>query len=1456
MDLKTLLNNKAPQNLTINDNKYADQQINAGVNAVQAPLQADPAAFDPDQTTFKPTNLEAVELKKARKEFKDADLCTVRESRDMKIYYKNRVKNGEPEDKARGGADDPILREYVESILAFKPKAEHFTDEYLSHNIVRMYKYTRRLRKLSSLESKYPEFFNSLSADKLNEIRNRSLMADDMSDILSHHLYYHGILMKKGKAGPEVYLRNSKTEKKKISREEENSKYLGELGIFLRKYFAGQMPDDGADNQSGIQENIRQNEQLNLQENIQHNDQINIQVNEQQGINAHQTERISGTVNYNAFREAADALGTGVGFFDSREMEFVKKHLKGLKQALKGELPAKGNDMEFLRSRTTVLQNISALMDSCSIYMSSKEKDRDHELKPRYVMVRNLMESARKLETYFSSLSEERFAQVRKGCKSFAEIAGRDESGNADSEQVIREARSLALRREHDSLGEMYSELKGDSASKEILAWAGALKKVLKKQIPANYNGKADKKVLEAYETLIEKCKKYSNTQTPHFAKGKNRLDLVRRIMQTVTREYNYIKSVDVTGLALENKCQGTWEDMLSRGPLLLRGDRLDRDQILKNDDDGTRSEFIEKPGEAGAESISMSELLGVTDAYTSLTHVIRVDSSGRILRGVLRSVPVPTDDGRGMVFKNTSDILEFAKEHGINAVYSSDALHSLSSIRIMDYLTGRTGRSDGDLLYESEVRNVAGEKTLLIKNVKTFGNNILKGDADPVTSGLCDAEGRFLIPYDTAFADRIINADARTLIKQMRSLGADPDEEAFEAFTRRLASLKEMLIKDRDAGWRSGLENENAKEGEAKQAAPEDIQKGFSNAQSLPDYISTKLIRERTGPGGTSDSSAPVGEAENVWLSKEGAPLNAVSYNADVMSQEEIKELNELKGEENLHKKIRRLKEIDLKTQIRNKKKKLKLLKDFRSAGSRSAYLMKKKKQQLARDVAKEMERINEETSQDYKDIMKDLESYASTLASAQWEWTDELRKTGKIISGKSQLSKFLISVSPVRTKRERQSLARAKSKINKRLVYLEGKNERSKMTLSEAMEYDNLKKWKARLTKASDGGLKVPKSTKTVKVEHIREGDYSLKGAELIENKDVSQNAPAANADKNKTKKKKKVSGTVRLKDIRLRDEKDMPLFAHDPCIEDVCQGRLGDCYALASIAAVVDKDPDYIRNMMKDNGDGTVTVRLYHMNGAPMYVTVKKEVPVFPDSKNEETDFYAKNCLWVQMLEKAFALSGLVKEHKSEFSVPDSSEQGYVYNELDKNKLRTYDSLTSGNAENVMKLLLGNVQTGFIRIFDKAERQEIEKGLNGSNSAQYEKRLRDRANEILGKIKDYESQGMIMTCGSRTDLQATDGKGFSGGEPMTMGIAGNHEYTILGVKRIGNEEYIAIRNPWGMAAMEHEVNEDTGALVSRGNYGESGLFLVTPLEFTNFFSLVNISRTGQKGNVNNAR
>ena len=100
------------------------------------------------------------------------------------------------------------------------------------------------------------------------------------------------------------------------------------------------------------------------------------------------------------------------------------------------------------------------------------------------------------------------------------------------------------------------------------------------------------------------------------------------------------------------------------------------------------------------------------------------------------------------------------------------------------------------------------------------------------------------------------------------------------------------------------------------------------------------------------------------------------------------------------------------------------------------------------------------------------------------------------------------------------------------------------------------------------------------------------------------------------------------------------------------DVAQGALGDCYFMAAMAAVARANPNAIKDLIKDNGNGTYNVTLYVDKKDSKNVSYRdKHIEVvdsnFPSQNDNKTPAYARfgdkgksNELWPMLLEKAYA------------------------------------------------------------------------------------------------------------------------------------------------------------------------------------------------------------------------
>ncbi|RUM93974.1 MAG: hypothetical protein DSZ28_05615 [Thiothrix sp.] len=225
-----------------------------------------------------------------------------------------------------------------------------------------------------------------------------------------------------------------------------------------------------------------------------------------------------------------------------------------------------------------------------------------------------------------------------------------------------------------------------------------------------------------------------------------------------------------------------------------------------------------------------------------------------------------------------------------------------------------------------------------------------------------------------------------------------------------------------------------------------------------------------------------------------------------------------------------------------------------------------------------------------------------------------------------------------------------------------------------------------------------------------------------------------------------------------------------------QDVAQGSMGDCYFLASVAALAKSNPELIRNLITDNGDGTYTV---HFTSGD--VTVDGDflasngsitgAGIDPDGRHSPE-------LWVAILEKAYAK---LKGGYGPLGGEESDGQGGF---VDK----------GGHSSDALYELTG------------------EKFNYTSNS--------NLTPEVMQSFLD---QGKPVTASS---YRYNEDESNAADHP---GIVGNHVYSVLSVD--AENGLITLYNPWGHG----EPLDESGNALDGSN---DGVFTMTWEEYQEHF------------------
>lgn len=296
-------------------------------------------------------------------------------------------------------------------------------------------------------------------------------------------------------------------------------------------------------------------------------------------------------------------------------------------------------------------------------------------------------------------------------------------------------------------------------------------------------------------------------------------------------------------------------------------------------------------------------------------------------------------------------------------------------------------------------------------------------------------------------------------------------------------------------------------------------------------------------------------------------------------------------------------------------------------------------------------------------------------------------------------------------------------------------------------------------------------------------------------------------------------------------------------DPKGKDTAQGFAGDCFFIASMAAVANASPGAIKDMVKyDKGKGTYTVRFYEESGRgaykPVYIEVDGYVPTTKDNRKDPT--YAGDeggPMWSAIIEKAYAKwkggydvigeGGTGEEAMAEITGarsvnkrPSSMKEAEVvpfFEQAQKDGKAIYAGVVDGKAAATQTPFSGKGDGPYKGKVTHTHRwNEILPGRVQITDAQ------GKASDVTDEGEEGDKSGVLIGDGVKSgtvnykgegkdalELTFAKGKGPAKAEDLKMDfeyegvldtdkfIIGNHAYAFEGV--VGGKE-LQFYNPWG--------------------------------------------------------
>lgn len=262
------------------------------------------------------------------------------------------------------------------------------------------------------------------------------------------------------------------------------------------------------------------------------------------------------------------------------------------------------------------------------------------------------------------------------------------------------------------------------------------------------------------------------------------------------------------------------------------------------------------------------------------------------------------------------------------------------------------------------------------------------------------------------------------------------------------------------------------------------------------------------------------------------------------------------------------------------------------------------------------------------------------------------------------------------------------------------------------------------------------------------------------------------------------------------------DWRIFRGEPSAEDVCQGELGDCWLLSSLAALAEfRRGRFLAALLpgqtKCNAAGAYIVRLC-LGGRWRDITVDDRLPAMGGLGYLTQLAYcstARQQLWASLIEKAFAKAA-----------------------------GSFAALSGGESQEALSML-----TGWPCTVIRFSREDFDPDI------------------LWATLCTSRDAGFLMTCSSRSSAD-------TGAE--SVGLVPNHAYSLINthvVSRAGaSVRLLEIRNPHAKSKWRGAWSEgsDTWTPALRQQVGfvgekKSGLFFISLDDFLHFFEACTICR-----------
>ena len=258
---------------------------------------------------------------------------------------------------------------------------------------------------------------------------------------------------------------------------------------------------------------------------------------------------------------------------------------------------------------------------------------------------------------------------------------------------------------------------------------------------------------------------------------------------------------------------------------------------------------------------------------------------------------------------------------------------------------------------------------------------------------------------------------------------------------------------------------------------------------------------------------------------------------------------------------------------------------------------------------------------------------------------------------------------------------------------------------------------------------------------------------------------------------------------------DSKDYSVFLEKISVDDICQGKISDCYFL-SVLGTLCQFPELIEKLFyfKEKTKEHIYGVYLYINGEKQLILLDDYLPyIGVNFKQLAVAKSPENQIWVSLIEKAFAkING-----------------------------------------NYIRIGCGGTPNEVFDVLTEAYSEEIP--INND---------KEIAEELWNKLVDGSKKGFVMTAGTTANDYIEE-----------YGLRAAHAYTVLGIHEIKGERVIRLRNPWGMEEFNGDWSDYsskwTDDLKEEYNYYEKndGDFFMGYKDFMKYFVTLGFAKLHHK-------